>query len=215
MSRRAPWLYHPAVYDTHPGMLTPPYQGGPFIKTHCCTLSVLFVTQIPSSITASLIDLCSTKKDQESKEATVTQPCCPSKAVHREHLHREGLGTQSPTSAAAGLHKPDFYREHVLQTQVCVYVCMSVFQIKTWDLPGGQVTENPPADAGDTGLIPGPRGFCIERQLSLPHLRAGALPQGKPKEREAHTQQLESSPGSPQRGKACVQQQRSSRAKNK
>ena len=26
---------------------------------------------------------------------------------------------------------------------------------KSWDLPGGPVVKNPPAGAGDTGLIPG------------------------------------------------------------
>ena len=27
------------------------------------------------------------------------------------------------------------------------------------DFPGGRVVENPPANAGDTGLTPAPRGF--------------------------------------------------------
>ena len=184
VSRRALWLYHPAVYDTHPGMLTPPYQEGPFIKTHCCTLSVLFVTQIPRSITASLIDLCSTKKDQESKEATVTQPCCPSKGVHGEHLHREGLRTQSPTSAAAGLHKPDFYREHVLQTQVRMYVCMYVC-VPDQDVgfPWWSSDWESACRCRGYRSDPWPRRILHpERQLSLPHLRARALPQGKPPE---------------------------------
>ena len=29
-------------------------------------------------------------------------------------------------------------------------------EIKRWDFPGGAVVKNPPANAGDTGLIPGP-----------------------------------------------------------
>ena len=52
-----------------------------------------------------------------------------------------------------------------------------------------------------------------EGQVSPPDPRACALRQGKPPEREAHTQQLESSPGSPQLEEARVQQQRSSTAK--
>ena len=28
-----------------------------------------------------------------------------------------------------------------------------------WDFPGGAVVKNPPANAGDTGLSPGPGGF--------------------------------------------------------
>ena len=31
--------------------------------------------------------------------------------------------------------------------------------INIWDFPGGPVVKNPPANAGDTGLIPGPGRF--------------------------------------------------------
>ena len=39
-----------------------------------------------------------------------------------------------------------------------VYFILSALKNKlgAWDFPGGTVDRNPPASAGDTGLIPGP-----------------------------------------------------------
>ena len=34
-----------------------------------------------------------------------------------------------------------------------------IFKVKYWDLPGGTVDKNPPADSGDTDSIPGPTRF--------------------------------------------------------
>ena len=33
---------------------------------------------------------------------------------------------------------------------------MLILKIESWDFPGGSVAKNLPANAGDTGLIPGP-----------------------------------------------------------
>ena len=73
------------------------------------------------------------------------------------------------------------------------------------DFLGGPVVKTSPANAGDTGSIPGPGGFhfsqgnqaCVPQLLPLgPGVRAPQ--QQKPPQGEAHTLQLESSPCSPQ-----------------
>ena len=70
------------------------------------------------------------------------------------------------------------------------------------------MVKNPPANAGDTGLIPGPGRFHMPQDNC-------ALPQEKPSQWEDHALQLESSPRLPQLEKAHVQQWRPSTAKNK
>ena len=44
--------------------------------------------------------------------------------------------------------------ELVLLEQPLYYLLLRVYHC--WGFPGGAVVENPPADAGDTGLSPGP-----------------------------------------------------------
>ena len=83
------------------------------------------------------------------------------------------------------------------------------------------MAENPPANAGDTSLIPGPVGFHMRQgnhthvpQLLKPkHPRARALQQEKPPQSEAHALPRESSPHLLQLEKACAQQWRPSKAK--
>ena len=66
------------------------------------------------------------------------------------------------------------------------------------DFPDGPVIKSPPANSGDTGLIPGlgrshmPRGnlACVPQLLS-PYSRACAPQQEKPSQWEAHALQLE------------------------
>ena len=42
--------------------------------------------------------------------------------------------------------------------------CLSVwYKVKLMGFPGGAVVENPPANAGDMGLIPGPRRSHMPR----------------------------------------------------
>ena len=58
-------------------------------------------------------------------------------------------------------------------------------QARSWGFPGGSVVENLPPDAGDTGLIPGPRrSHTLQSNLAhVPRLlspRACALQQQKP-----------------------------------
>ena len=36
------------------------------------------------------------------------------------------------------------------------YFFLNVYKREIWDFPGGTVVRNPPAHAGDAGLIPGP-----------------------------------------------------------
>ena len=83
------------------------------------------------------------------------------------------------------------------------------------DFPGGPVVKNRPANAGDTGLTPGPGRFHRLRsnkahgpQLLSLSPGAGAAQQEKIPQWEAHTPQLESSLHSPQLEKACAEQQR-------
>ena len=54
------------------------------------------------------------------------------------------------------------------------------------DFLGGPVVKNPPANAGDTGLIPGPGRFHMPVSCQLLSLRseARALQQEKPATRE-------------------------------
>ena len=93
------------------------------------------------------------------------------------------------------------------------------------DFPGGSEVKSPPANAGDTGLIPGPRRFHTPQSsqvhapqlLSLcsgarePHLlkpvcsRAHAPQQEKPLQWEAHALRLGTSLCLPQLEKARVQ----------
>ena len=76
----------------------------------------------------------------------------------------------------------------------------------TWDFPGGPVVSSPPANAGVTGLIPGPGGSympwgawtCVPQLLKPARSRARAPQQEKPLQREAHSWQLEGSPHLPQ-----------------
>ena len=35
----------------------------------------------------------------------------------------------------------------------------ALYKMPHWDIPGGPVVKNPPSNAGDMGLIPGPGGF--------------------------------------------------------
>ena len=73
-----------------------------------------------------------------------------------------------------------------------------------WDFPGDSVARKPPANAGDTGSIPGPGRshmpwstksmhvsyWAHEPQLMKPmHPIAQALQQEKPQQGEAHTLQ--------------------------
>ena len=81
-------------------------------------------------------------------------------------------------------------------------------EILLLDFPGGPVVKNPPANAGDAGLIPGLGRFHMPQDNC-------ALPQEKPSQREDHTPQLESSPRLPQLEKPHVPQWRSGTAKNK
>ena len=94
--------------------------------------------------------------------------------------------------------------------------------LRKWDLPGSPVVENPPANAGDTGLIPGLGIFHLP-QSNEPHVpqlwrlcsRACALRQEKPQQWEAHAPQQECSPRSPQPEKDNEQQEGLSAAKDK
>ena len=91
-----------------------------------------------------------------------------------------------------------------------------------WDFPGGPVVKNPPANVGDTGLIPGPGRSHIPWVTKLVHhsywapsSRDHVPQQEKPVQREAHKLQRRIAPRSLQLEKARVQQQRPSAAKNK
>ena len=82
--------------------------------------------------------------------------------------------------------------------------------------------KNLPANAGDTGSIPGPGRIHMHRsnedwvpQLLSPHFRAWARQQEQPQQWEARAPQLESDPHSPQLEKALAQQRRSSATRSK
>ena len=64
---------------------------------------------------------------------------------------------------------------------VCVCVCVCVYMYIILGLPGGSVARNPPANAGDTGLIPG-SGRSSGEGIDNP-LRYSCL--GNPMDREA------------------------------
>ena len=82
-------------------------------------------------------------------------------------------------------------------------------RITQGDFPGGPVVGNAPANAGNTGFIPGlggshmPRGTKPVHHSYCTHApRAHALQHEKPPQSEANTPQLESSPRSQQLEKA-------------
>ena len=90
-----------------------------------------------------------------------------------------------------------------------------------WDWPGGLGFKNPPANAGDTGPIPGLRRFHMPRgnwahvpQLPSLHSTACALQQEKPLQWEARTLQVERSLGLPQLEKAGILQRSPRAVKN-
>ena len=104
----------------------------------------------------------------------------------------------------------------------------SFYKWKFGDFPGGAVVENLPANAGDTGSIPGagrshmPRSNWVHvlQLLSLCATttearkpRARALQQEKPPQWEAHEPQQRSSSRLPQLEKAHTQQWRHKAAK--
>ena len=73
------------------------------------------------------------------------------------------------------------------------------------------MVKNLPANAGDTGLIPGVgRSHMLLGNKPVHHNykalvpRAHALPQEKPPQSGAHALQLQTSPHSPQLEKACT-----------
>ena len=77
------------------------------------------------------------------------------------------------------------------------------------------MVKNPPASAGDTGSIPGPRrSLMLQLFATATEPRALKPQQEKPPQCGAHTLQLESGscPSHPE--KASAQQQRPSAAKN-
>ena len=75
-----------------------------------------------------------------------------------------------------------------------------VFKKQQLDFPGVPVVENPPTNAGDVRMTPGPRRSHIPRgsyprllpQLPSLHSKAQELQQKKPPQWEAHALQLES-----------------------
>ena len=89
--------------------------------------------------------------------------------------------------------------------------------IRNRDFPGGAVVENPPANAGDTGSIPGPGRSHMLRATTTEACapRARAPKQEKPPQWEACCIATKSSPRSPQLEEARTQQQRPNTAKNK
>ena len=54
-----------------------------------------------------------------------------------------------------------YYLKHMGKNEACAFVFPSKrlrdrnIRYSLWDFPGGAVVKNPPADAGDVGLIPG------------------------------------------------------------
>ena len=89
------------------------------------------------------------------------------------------------------------------------------------DLPGGPVVKNPPANAGDTGLIPGPGRSHMPRstevrapQLLKPAHLEPLLCNKRSHRKEKPTHCSEEQPSLPTTEKAGAQQQRPSTAKN-
>ena len=114
--------------------------------------------------------------------------------------------------------------------------------INRWDFPGGAVVKNPPANAGDTGLLPGPGRSHMPRSNwarvpQLLSLRSGAHdPQllspcattteartpwsprsatGEATTMRSPRTAAKSNPRSPQLEKACMQQRRPNATKDK
>ena len=84
------------------------------------------------------------------------------------------------------------------------------------ELPGGTVDKKLPANAGDTGSIPGPGRFHIpwSNQTQAPQLLSPRAATAKACMPRACTPQPESSPCSQQLEKAHAQQRRPNAAKN-
>ena len=54
----------------------------------------------------------------------------------------------------------------MLMNPILTNHCKETFKRKGWGFPGGSVVKNPPANAGDTDLIPGPEIFHVPRSNS-------------------------------------------------
>ena len=87
-------------------------------------------------------------------------------------------------------------------------------QISLLDFPGGPVVKSPPANAGDVGSSPGLGRPHMPRGMKPVSPRARTQQKEKPRQWEACTLQLSSSPSSLQLEKSSLQQQRPSIAKN-
>ena len=107
------------------------------------------------------------------------------------------------------------------RSQTIIFVGLKAswtFKRHSWDFPGGPVVKNPPANAGNMGLIPGPR-------TQIPHATGQLSPCATATEpwhlepvfwlKRSHCAlQLKSSPGLPQLEKAHTQQWRPCKAIN-
>ena len=89
-----------------------------------------------------------------------------------------------------------------------------MFNITNWDFLGSPVVKNPPANAGDMGVIPGPGRFhmphsnywaWMQQLLKSARPRVHALQHEKRPQGEACTLQPESNPSLPQLEKARMQ----------
>ena len=88
----------------------------------------------------------------------------------------------------------------------------STLKLHSLGFPGGPEIKNVPANAGDTGSIPGPEDSTGHRATKPERHNYGAR---APSQWEKPTPHNSNSSHSPQLEKACVQQRRSSAAKNK
>ena len=92
------------------------------------------------------------------------------------------------------------FTEHSSHSEIIPITDLLVTPIRMWalDFPGGPVVGSLPANAGDTGLIPGPGRFQMPQVVCATTTeplrpKAWALQQQKPLQGEAHAPQLESS----------------------
>ena len=116
-------------------------------KVQFCTMKIWLLREILWSMVSLLCN------QNESSRSTLAVPYHPSQTTFRE------TALWGRYFSACSLYRREIDDAREIHMQKCdthFYICIVFVCIKIQDFPGGAVVKNPPANAGDTGSIPGP-----------------------------------------------------------